>query len=169
MCLRAYGGIDGGLRLANRAGCRRRAWSLVRAVEDSPRAWLRSPPCLVRIHDGGTSTTGRRGLFTSAPPAANSLVRLARNHPGLEKLPEGAMESETRFAGSFEVMTSARTASILIELPHVPNCACLIRDVDMATIQPVQRPVQQDVEVCLRALRHAANSLVRLARKPSWT
>ena len=33
--------------------------------------------------------------------AANSLVELARDHLGLEKLPEGAMERETRFAGSF--------------------------------------------------------------------
>ena len=33
--------------------------------------------------------------------AANSLVELARDHLGLEKLPAGAMESETRFAGSF--------------------------------------------------------------------
>lgn len=33
--------------------------------------------------------------------AANSLVELARDHLGLEKLPEGAMESDTRFAGSF--------------------------------------------------------------------
>ncbi len=33
--------------------------------------------------------------------AANSLVELARDHLGLEKLPEGAMDSDTRFAGSF--------------------------------------------------------------------
>jgi hypothetical protein len=33
--------------------------------------------------------------------AANSLVGLAREHLGLEKLPEGAMEIDTRFAGSF--------------------------------------------------------------------
>jgi hypothetical protein len=33
--------------------------------------------------------------------AASSLVELARDHLGLEKLPEGAMESDTRFAGSF--------------------------------------------------------------------
>src|SRR5258706_14290517 len=50
LCLGAYGTRAArGLRLANRGGCRRRAWSLVRGVEISQRARLRSPSCVVRI------------------------------------------------------------------------------------------------------------------------
>jgi hypothetical protein len=51
-----------------------------------------------RLHAGQPAVEVCLGALQRA---ANSLVELARDHLGLEKLPEGAMESETRFAGSF--------------------------------------------------------------------